>query len=406
MKHLPDAARALLDTMDAEGSGEVRRVTLEVTANGRAELVSVTLQPDGALLVASTDGKGSGPHVRAALELLAGAYSPPTGPTGGQTIPPQTSTSSARLELASAIEDLLVAVVRHGVDGAYGTASVSSAIDGILAALAKPVPMGIARFIGRIYTELAAKDVHAVARVLDGATRFVAHLRSEESSEDDRQRIAAWIGRAGDFDPARETLHEKTLIEIGREWMAGTERGAIQRRYLMLTTTGEIFCEERHRTQSVSVGPCPRVVTVGLAEIQPGPVPRRIRLLQYAVSVMGEAEDWERVAHSAVRSVEDLGPRYRADVKAYPALAEPVTVVAVEEVHVARSRILTPAGDILPLRLRQGVGDRINTIKADHPIVWMAGRLRDDAGGRLVFDPFSAGLEVGAGESIGFERLR
>lgn len=405
MTHLASAARELLESLDTEGSGEVRRVTLEVTAEGRAELVTVTLQPDGSLLVASTDGKQSGPHIRAALELLSGAYSPPTV-QARPSIPPQAaSTTSARTELANATEDLLVAIVRHGVDEAYGTASVNSAIDGVLAALAKPTPMGIARFIGRIYTELASHDVHAVARVLDGATRFVAHLRAEEPlPEDDRKRIAAWIGRDDDFDPARETLHEKTLVEIGREWMAGTERGSIQRRYLMLTSTGEIFCEERHRTQSCSVGPCPRVVTVGLAEIKPGPVPRRIRPLQYAVSVAGEAEDWERVAHNAVRSVEDLAPRYRADVKAYPALAEPVAVVSVDEVHVARSRILTPAGDVLPLRLAPGVGERIDAIKADHPIVWMAGRLRDDAEGRIALDPFSAGLEVD--EGIGFERLR
>ena len=404
MTHLAGAARELLDTLDADGSGEVRRVTLEVTAEGRSELVTVTLQPDGALLVASTDGKQSGPHIRAALELLAGAYSPPSS-QAGPSIPPQAATSSARSELANAIEDLLVAIVRHGVDGAYGTASVSSAIDGVLAVLAKPTPMGIARAIGRVYTELASHDVHAIARVLDGATRFVSHLRAEETSEEERQRIGAWIGRVTDYDPARETLHEKTLVEIGREWMAGTERGSIQRRYLMLTSTGEIFCEERHRTQSASVGPCPRVLTVGLAELHPGPVPRRIRPLQYAVSIAGEPEDWERVAQNAVRSVENLAPRYRADVKAYPALAEPVCVMSVDEVHVARSRILTPSGDILQLRLAPGVGERIDAIKADHPIVWMAGRLRDDAEGRLALDPFSVGFEADE-EGIGFERLR
>lgn len=404
MTHLAGAARELLESLDSEGSGEVRRVTLEVTAEGRAELVTVTLQPDGALLVASTDGKQRGPHIRAALEILAGAYSPPSV-QARPSIPPQAApTVSAQHELANAIEDLVVAIVRHGVDDAYGTASVNSAIDGVLAGLAKPTPMGIARFIGRIYTELASHDVHAVARVLDGATRFVAHLRADETPEDERKRIAAWIGRDDDFDPSRETLHEKTLVEIGREWMAGTERGSIQRRYLMLTSTGEIFCEERHRTQSSSVGPCPRVLTVGLAEIQSGPVPRRIRPLQYAVSIAGEAEDWERVANNAVRSVEDLAPRYRADVKAYPALAEPVAVVSVDEVHVARSRALTPSGDVLQLRLAAGVGDRIDAIKKDHEIVWMAGRLRDDAEGRLALDPFSVGFDTD--EGIGFDRLR
>ncbi len=404
MTHLANAARELLESLDAEGSGEVRRVTLEVTAEGRAELVTVTLQPDGALLVASTDGNQSGPHIRAALELLAGAYSPPTSQAGPSVAPPASSTGSLRHELANAIEDLSVAIVRHGVNEAYGTASVNSAIDGVLGALAKPVPMGIARFIGRIYTELARKDVHATARVLDGATRFVSHLRSDETPEDERRRIAAWIGRVGDFDSSRDTLHEKTLVEIGREWMAGTERGSIQRRYLMLTTTGEIFCEERRRSQSVSVGPCPRVLTVGLADVQPGPVPRRIRLLQYAVSVTGEPEDWERVAQNAVRSVEDLAPRYRSDVKAYPALAEPVCVVRIDEVHVARSRVITAAGDILQLRLAPGVGDRLQAITADYPVVWIAGRLRDDADGLLELDPFSAGLDVP--EGMGFERLR
>lgn len=404
MTHLATAARELLDTFEDAESGEVRRVTLEVSAEGRSELVTVTLQPDGALLVAATDGNASGPHVRAALEILAGASQPVMGGEAGPSVPPTAPQASARHELANAVDDLLVAVVRHGVEEAYGTASVESAIEGVLGALAKPVPLGIARFIGRLYTELAVRDLHAVARILDGATRVVGHLRSEELSDDERRRVAAWISRPTDFDRDRETLHEKTLIEIGREWMAGTLRGSIQRRYLMLTTTGEVFCEERRRVQTTSVGPCPRAVTVGLAEIRPGPVPRRIRLQQYAVSVAGDAEQWDRVAQFAVRKAEDLAPRYRADLKAFPALAEPVAVVRVESLDLRSSRVVTPGGDALALKLAPGVDERLATVTVDHPIVWMAGRLRDDEAGRLMLDPFSAGIDVDG--TTAFERLR
>ncbi|HJL44620.1 MAG TPA: hypothetical protein RMG45_02245, partial [Polyangiaceae bacterium LLY-WYZ-15_(1-7)] len=60
---LPDAARAALEALRADegGAGEVRRVSLEVTAAGRTELVTVTLKEGGALLVAATDGRQDGP---------------------------------------------------------------------------------------------------------------------------------------------------------------------------------------------------------------------------------------------------------------------------------------------------------------------------------------------------------
>ncbi|MEM9072466.1 MAG: hypothetical protein AAGE52_28425, partial [Myxococcota bacterium] len=122
------AARERLESLDGASPGEVRRVTFEVEAEGRTELVTVTLQEDASLLVSATDGNASGAHVRAALSLLAGTY---VSDAANQPAPnPAPTGSSAESELASAVDDLLLAVVRRGVADAYGTASVDEAIEG------------------------------------------------------------------------------------------------------------------------------------------------------------------------------------------------------------------------------------------------------------------------------------
>ncbi len=405
--NLAAAARDLLVAFDEGPAGEVRRAVLEVTYEGRSELVTVTLKPDGALFVVASDGNTSGPHVRTALELLAGLYDQRRPSSTGASIPPKAPPPNPREELAAAVDDLLLAVVRQGVAEAYGTMSVDQAIEGVIEAAGKPVPHGLGRFVGRLRAALADRDVHTTARLLDGASRLVQNLRADfdgRSTSEARAHLAAWLGRPTDLDLRRRTVQERALVEVGREWVSGVERHALQRRYLVEVATGEIFAEEEPRTGVGSVGPCPRRIVVGLGEVHPGPAPRRLRPLQYSVGIDLTSEVWEQVASVAVHSAEDLGPRYRSEIKSFPALAEPVALVRATRLDPRRGVLRTPAGDTLALRFQEGVGEHLLQRVGACSVRWVFGKLYDSPEGQLALDPISVGLDVHG--VMAFERLR
>jgi hypothetical protein len=91
-----------------------------------------------------------------------------------------------------------------------------------------------------------------------------------------------------------------------------------------------VLREERSRGEAApSLGPCPRLVSVGLAEIEEGPAPRRVRLLQYAVAGQVPEADLERVQANALRRTSVLVDVYREAIAAWPALAEPVQIIHV-----------------------------------------------------------------------------
>ncbi|HJL26031.1 MAG TPA: hypothetical protein RMG95_20165 [Polyangiaceae bacterium LLY-WYZ-15_(1-7)] len=402
---LPDAARAALEALRADegGAGEVRRVSLEVTAAGRTELVTVTLKEGGALLVAATDGRQDGPHVRAALALLAGAYEAPTEQDEPGEEPSAKAPRAEHAEIADALDELLVAVVRMGVAEAYGAASVDEAIERLLGCVSPPVPVGIARFVGRLRTALADQDTPAVAQVLDGAARVVAELRGGEGGQEGARRLQAWLGRPGDLEGERETVFDRTLVEVAREWIAGTSRGSIQRRYMLCTTTGALYREDRGRTEPGSVGPCPRQVIAGLAEVEAGPVPRRLRLMQYAVSPRVTDALWDRTTQVAAPRYESLRPEFRSSLKAFPALAEPFAVVGVDELDVDRRLVMDGEGDALALSLEPAVAGRLGALAQEcDGVRWIAGRLWDEDG-VLAIEPFSVLFATGSGSL--FERL-
>lgn len=398
---LQRASRELLQRLEPNGRGEVRRATFEVVVDGRTELVTATLQPDGALLVAATDGDTAGPHVQAALRLLAGlaADAPEEAQSPRDSIPP--AGEPQRSPIGDALDELLLAITRHGVDGAASAASVDEAIDRLVGLAGKPAPRGLERFVGRLRTAVSRRDAASIARVLDGASRFAAMLREPTLDAEGRRCRAAWLGRPGERESV-ETAYDRVLVEVGREWFAGLTRGSLQRRYLVCTTTGEVFREERARGSSASVGSCPRLVVAGLAELTPGPLPRVIQLLQYAVTPSVPQQAWEKLRDLAVPSIEELRPRYRAAVKAFPALAEPFTLVAARGFE--GGRFVDGAGDVLPVRSAVGgVEARIATVAARGALLWVAGRLDDDEG-VLVIDPVSIGTELDG--VLRCERLR
>ncbi len=413
---LKEAARRGLLEMEGAGTagGEVSRVVLDVTAAGRTEIVTVSLR-DGQLVVSSTGGADDRAHVAAALELIAGgeaaagrvsllpvdgrASSPGTIRTVDDALP----VTADRNALAEALDDLVVAVVRVGVREARSSATVDEAVGRIVAAAPSPLPLGISRWIGMLRAAMTVVDVDTVGRILEGASQVAAGLRDPGRGDEARRRIVAWLGATADTPGDVLRVSDRTLVEVAREYVNGVERAAIERRYLMCLDTGEILREERPRgAMTTSVGPCPRIVAVGLGEIEEGAAPRRIRLLQYAVTSTLGPDDWVRVEDVAQRRFDALASDYREAMRAYPGLAEPFVVVS--PASCAREPELV---------LLDGFDDPLPVSRADEPAfaatladlardedpAWVAGRLVD-ADGSLLLVPCAAAMREGADRRV------
>jgi len=117
-----------LDATSAEGS--VRRLTVDIEVDGRVEMVTLSLR-DEELQCVSSDGRMDGPHVLAALRFIAGAErrdeSSPPRPV--VSVLGRSSELGAPNDLAEALDDLLTAVTRVGVDKAQYAPSVDAALE-------------------------------------------------------------------------------------------------------------------------------------------------------------------------------------------------------------------------------------------------------------------------------------
>jgi len=392
---LRDRARRALAT-----SG-VTRGSFEVRVDGASELVTFSLSEDGTLRVMASDGRREGPFVEAALGLLARAPAEEEPAVRARaSMPPKPRSPYAGL--ADALDELLTAVCRLGADDAYLAPGVEEAVEQVLRTAPQPTPLGLARVIGRLRTELAVKNLEGLARVLEGTSRLAAHLRSEHQSGDDRRRISAWLDAPGQRRDAVQTVYDRDLLEVGRQWVAGLHRGSIQRRYLMCLATGRVYCEERRRADPASVGPSPRRVLAGLSEVESSVPPHRIRLLQYEVSPVIASQHIQDAGELAVADFSRLLETYRASLRAYPALAEPFVVLRAR-LH-AGGRILRDEEDrALPLGGHQEVLRRFCELTGERTPLWVAGLLCDDDGA-LKLAPFSAAFPDG--DDFVIERLR
>jgi hypothetical protein len=233
--------------------------------------------------------------------------------------------------------------------------------------------------------------VGKAARLLDGAQRLVAEVRAEHPSPRNLAHFRSWLGT---FDgEALDSLADGVLIEVGREWLTGTSRASLERRYMLDLHDGEVYSEERRRgEQNISVGPCPRVVHVSYGEIDDAVQPRRLRLLQYTISPEPTQEQWSRLSDFARASVSELAASYASIARRAPGTSEPFV-------------LFSPAGRKLgvePTQVRDGGGTGIEIVDdADVPmldtlramaeadeVVWIAGRLTGLARG-LVLRPTS-----------------
>ena len=378
-----------------KGDGSIRRLTLDIEVDGRVELVTVGLRGDELQWV-SSDGRNDGPHVMAALRFIAGIEhrdeSAPPGPVDSIAV----RSISPRLpnELAEALDDLLTAVTRVGVDKAQYAPSVDTALDRVVGVAPQPTPPGLGRFMGRLQREIRCGNVQRVARLLDGASQLAEALRLETPTASSEQLVEAWLGARPGSTAKVELLYDRTMIEVGREWLSGIERASVERRYLVDIESGSIYREDRPRHATASLGPCPRELRVGLAEVEAGSTPRRIRVLQYEVQSDIPIESWELLQRVANRSFGDLTQVYRRSMHSHPSLSEPFVLVA--PYRIERNGIFK-AFDLDGHQLLLDRTERRGAVLAFYDLLtdgleptWLAGRLTD-SGGTVCLTPFAAG---------------
>lgn len=393
---LRDVVMQRLRSVGASTSeGAVRRLTMDIELEGRTEMVTLSLR-DGKLQSVSSDGQNDGPHVLAALAFVAGndslADSSPPGPI--PSIPSRSLSPRHPNELAEALDDLLTAITRVGVDKAHVAPSVDAALERVLGVAPKPTPPGLGRFVGRLQQEIRSGELRRVARLLDGASQVAEALRAEAPTGDDEQLLGAWLGPGAGTTPLVESLYDRTMIEVGREWLSGTERASVERRYLIDIRSGNIYREDRPRNANASLGPCPRQLSVGLAEVEAGPAPQRIRVLQYEVQPDVPTESWARLEQVASRSFAKVTEGYRRSLRAHPALSEPFALIA--PYRIERNGAFK-AFDANGHQLVLNRSERRGAVLAFYDLLaegvepsWLAGRLTD-TGGTVCLTPFALG---------------
>jgi hypothetical protein len=375
--------------------GAVRRLTVDVEVEGRTEMVTMGLR-DGELQCVSSDGRNDGPHVAAALRFITGAErrDDSSPPRAAASIGGRAREQGPANDLAEALDDLLTAITRVGVDKAQYAPSVDAALERVTDVAPQPTPPGLGRFIGRLQHEIRSGEFRRVARILDGASQLAEALRTDAPTLESEERLGAWLGTLPGSTPKVELLYDRTMIEVGREWLSGTERASVERRYLIDIRSGCIYREDRPRNATASLGPCPRQLCVGLAEVEAGPAPQRIRVLQYEVQPDVPQASWDRVQQVASRNFAKVTDGYRQSVQAHPSLSEPFALIAPYRVE---CNGIFKAFDADGRQLLLNRSERRGAVLAFYDLLseglepsWVAGRLTD-TGAAVCLTPFAFG---------------
>ncbi|MDB4976500.1 MAG: hypothetical protein JWN48_4841 [Myxococcaceae bacterium] len=389
MSHEPSAHEQLLARFLQHAESGLRRLTIEIGG----EQVTLFMR-QGRLRESCTCGLERCEHSMVVLQFLvegAAQSSPAEVRVRSSMRPPAGGPAST--PLGDAFEELCLATARAGI-ATPDSPSIKQALAQLRAAAPTPVPLSLARWIGRFQESLAAGEVGELSRLLDGALQWLEELTADSASFGAVANRRVWLGPddASSAGPAVDSLAEVTLLEVAREWVSGLDRAAIERRYLVDLAGGEIFSEERRRGElEISVGPCPRIAQVAFAELETATRPRRARLLQYTLSVQVPEAPWQRVVALAHAEIESLRERYAADLSASPALAEPFAIFAPAEIDSSSASLSDQRGERLPLRNEAGQSglDALLAATRGGEIVCVLGRLLGRAAG-LALHPLSA----------------
>ena len=257
----------------------LRSLHVEVAPRGS----SVTLELDGPDVLASCTCGDAPPcaHVVAALEALGApsAVAAPSVTPAATPLPP--------LDCRTACRELVGAVVASGVDGAKNPE--------------------VQQALLRLHDALSV-DFRPDARR--------AHFRLEDALEHRKLRKAAQalrrldaVARSGG---APERRNDVTLLEVGRD--TGIDRiGRWEETYFVDLSRGDLLVEAAPavpgRETGVSPGPFPRLLLGHLVDIDPGPPPQRVRLMQYEPRGEPTAGDVDRLLGHAVANLEAVKQR-------------------------------------------------------------------------------------------------
>jgi hypothetical protein len=379
---------------------QLERVSLDVQLGQRHELVSLRLI-EGRLTVSCSCGERGCAHVKLALRFSAGgshgaaSESTRRSSTRLERVVPELRAAEARAApsgLAEALEDVVTAVVRAGV-ASERVASVLETLSRVEREAGSPLPLGLRRWLGRMREALDAHDVALAAHALTSAAALAADLRAEVATPGARERLVSWLGSSA--ADGVERISDRLLLEVAREWVNGTERLQIERRYLIDLHSGEALREECvRRERPGSVGSCPRLVGVALAEVDFGCAPRRARLLQYTTTPQIDRASWDLLAAWGQRDSEALAAAYRSAQNQFGTLSEPFVLTVPRGVERASQlALLLDRGPALPVAADEDVGvmRRFEELIEGAALAWVAGRLFDRAG-QLMLKPLAAGI--------------
>ncbi len=305
-----------------------------------------------------------------------------------------------RERLAEWLENLIVSILRAGVDSASASPTVRALLRPDPEEEPLPASLILARWAGRLRRALQAHDALMVLLLLEGGRLAAAALKESETNP----LAELWLGKWVLQGRNEERYYGRALVELGRERVDGWNRGALERRHLVDPATAEVFCEwARHQETGLSVGPCPRLVTVALASAQRLPGPTWLHLHQYSVSPFIESVTFEALAAQAHRRVDTILDAYFEGQRRAPGISEPFVVFAPEP---GSSSPLTPVGTdnrTLPLIGSSALwAEALEKLWSHEAPRLLAGRIVLRLG-RMYLAPCSA--LFGASDKLTFSRL-
>lgn len=361
----------------------VHRATFEIEIDGQRELVAVALK-DGRWKAAAT-GPLRSRFEAAAIALLSGELEDTSPQRDSQTSAHPAPLTSSETSLAPALQDLVTAVARAGVDSASSSPSVREAFVALKDEHGEAPSLVLARVVGRLRRALSERDVRGASRGLVGLARLASSMESGDGQEQ-----AMWeLGATGD----KHSVSERDLLEVGRCRLDGFSKRELERRYLLCLRTGVFFKEEFFVSSSAAnvrtLGPVPRRLQVGLGEQHDGPTPQRLRLLQYELNadIPGALEQSVTFAETDFAAVHT---RVQKQVQRHPGVAEPVALL--RPVEISSEGLVDSAGRVLPVFNEFKELDMLRELRQGTSIRWVFGRCAD-MNGVLAVRPLAACVE-------------
>jgi len=397
MSKLRRAARALRASIEprpaspGQAMAQATALSVMVETEGRAELVSMRIQ-GGTLTVICTCGMSGCAHGLEALSLfeddprpdaieerITHLFEPAMRLSEPSPMPALKVTPEGRNRLSDVLSDVVLAVTRAGVQEGI-SAGVSEALERLAEHAPPATATGLRVWVGSLRSALEARDGAATVRALGAASAMIDALRKVQPGPLADAHVVTWLGVAPTSTIGSERATERTYLELAREHRPGLARAGVEQRYLIELDTGELFREDRAANDTASLGPCPRLVSIGLAHIEPGVPPRRIRLLQYTTTPLVEPSSWERVTKFAAARFEPLLPRYQEHMTSTAGLSDMLVLVKPAGVHSSeRAHLIDDEGRALLLAGAEGSATRLESFMSATEPQWLLGRMLSHA---------------------------